>query len=274
MKHASNIFSVMATSSVGAAINNPMEAATEEAFAHSGSPGIQSPSKISKGPLIFFGVSTCALRKGTKTFSENVQDYATANHWETSFVNAGVPGNTTVMAKRRFQRDILDHSPSYVIIDFGINDSMVDTWKNPPATGPRVALDVYLENLQYFIREIRSHGGQAILVTPQRLCWTPKLRELYGTAPYDPNDPDGLNSILDDYAAAMRKLSAKEKIPLVDIHQAWMKFPDETGVSASELLHDGMHPNDRGHQVISNLLIEKLLNLHEKKDAGGLFRAL
>ena len=268
MKIVANIFSATATLVLGTAINTPMEARTEEASAHEGSLGIATPLEISHGPIVFFGASTSALREGTKTFSENVQDYSMANHWDASFINAGVPGNTTVMAKKRFQRDVLDHSPSYVIIMFGINDSMVDTWKEPPATGPRVPLDEYLENLQYFVREIRSHGGEAILLTPQQLSWTPKLRELYGTTPYDPNNPGGLNSILDTYAAAVRTLSEKEKIPLVDIHQAWMKFPDETGESASELLLDGMHPNDRGHQVISNLLIEKLLSLHEKKDAG------
>lgn len=219
------------------------------------------PRWLQKGPMVFFGASTTAARQGTKTFAENVQDYFSTNHWNVPLINAGIPGHSTVMAKERFEADVLAHSPSCVVVQFGINDSMVDVWKDPPATEPRVPLELFLQNLQYFATKIRSSGGKVFLVTQQRLSWTPKLRELYGRAPYRPSEPDGLNGILDSYAAATRTLAREEGIPLVDVHDAWLKFPGETGEAVSNLLADGMHPNDRGHEIIASLLMEKILAL-------------
>ena len=101
-------------------------------------------------------------------------------------INAGVGGNTTEMARKRFEADVLSHRPRIAIIQFGINDAAVDVWKTPPATQPRVSLERYEANLRHFVETLKSSHALVVLMTPNPLRWTPKLKEMYGRPPYQP----------------------------------------------------------------------------------------
>jgi len=219
---------------------------------------VPPPSFLGKGPVVLFGGSTVAPRGKTKIFAQCLEQYFSENGWDIPIINAGAPGNTTTRARTRLEKDVLCHNPTCVFIMFGINDSAVDVYKNPPATEPRVPLEEYLSNLQVIIEQIKARGGEVVLMTPQRLAWTPTLKELYGKPPYHPEDPDGMNVLLDGYAEGLRQLAAKNGIRLVDVQKAWKTFENETGRPAATLLQDGMHPNDNGHRLIADLLIAKI----------------
>src|SRR4051812_33621790 len=75
-------------------------------------------------------------------------------------VNAGVNGNTTTMALRRIQRDVLDARPDLVVIFFGTNDCRLAEPK------VHVPLEQYRANLQRMIDEISGKGGRVVLCTP------------------------------------------------------------------------------------------------------------
>ena len=95
-------------------------------------------------------------------------------------INAGVRGNNTEDAARRFQKDVLDNKPDLVVLQFGINDSAVDVWKQPPADKPRVDLKNFRNHLQYFISTLKSRGVKVVLMTPNPLRWTsPSARALW-----------------------------------------------------------------------------------------------
>ncbi|MCX7291508.1 GDSL-type esterase/lipase family protein, partial [Janthinobacterium sp.] len=83
-----------------------------------------------------------------------------------------------------------------------------------------------------------------------RLCWTPKLLQLYGKPPYVPGDEGGLNVVLEEYVKTQREVAREKKVPLVDVYAA---FADGTG----GLLADGMHPNDKGHALMHRLLLDQ-----------------
>ena len=68
-----------------------------------------------------------------------------------------------------------------MIIQFGINDAAIDVWRNPPATKPRVPEAFFRENLLFFIDSLRQHDTRIILMTPNPLRWTPRLRTKKGT---------------------------------------------------------------------------------------------
>jgi lysophospholipase L1-like esterase len=208
------------------------------------------PPVFSKGPLVLFGASTTALRKDTKTYGELLEESFKKWQWPVQIVNAGVPGNSTSMARKRFKRDVLDRNPSVVVIHLGINDAAVDVWKNPPASEPRVPISDYRMNLEYFVDEIRNHGAEVVLMTPQPLRWTPKLLKMYGKPPYVPGDVAGLNVLLEEYVKTLREVAREKKVPLVDVYAA---FADGAG----GLLQDGMHPNDKGHALIYRLLLDQ-----------------
>jgi len=208
----------------------------------------------SSGPVVLFGDSTTAPRGKVKIYGELLEETFREKNLAVPIINAGVGGNTTRMARRRLERDVLAHHPSVVVIQFGINDSAVDVWKEPPVTEPRVPREEYRENLEFFIDEIRAHGGTVILMTPNRLRWKKTTRELYAKPPYHPEEEDGFNIFLDTYAQAVREIAQTKKTLLVDIHAA---YAEKSGDEVDALLSDGMHPNNQGHALVHHLLISE-----------------
>lgn len=196
--------------------------------------------------LVAFGDSTTAARKGVMTYAARLEAALGI-----PVINAGVPGNNTEDARRRFARDVLAHRPAVVIIQFGLNDAAVDVWKEPPASGPRVSLENYRRNLAFFVAGVREQGGAAVLMTPNPMAWTTRLRELYGRPPYDTGTEKGINRPLTAYVHAMQEVAHRLDVPIVDVYSTFSGKPQ--GVSA--LLLDGMHPNNGGHAIIADLLL-------------------
>jgi lysophospholipase L1-like esterase len=210
------------------------------------------------GGVIMFGDSTTASRFGAvqKVYSVRVEEALQGIGSSLGVHNAGIGGNTTRDARKRFERDVLRHQPRVIVMQFGINDSAVDIWKNPPATGPRVPLAEYLENLRAMISAAQQKKAKVILMTTNPIRWTSKLRDLYGKPPYDAGKDDGFDAPhLAAYNDAVRKLAAELHVPLVDVRAAYPDFASKHRTTIDGLLLDGMHPNDLGHQLVSELLV-------------------
>ena len=156
-----------------------------------------------------------------------------------------------------------------VILLFGLNDSAVDVWRN--ATEPRVPLDVYRQNLTNIVRVLKADGAMPLLATPQPMHWTAKLRDLYAgpphndESPYDAADPLGFNATLVDYVQVVREIAEKERVTLVDIHQQFMDYHSVEGQNLSDLLLDGMHPNDKGHRIIADAFLTAITASNKHK---------
>jgi len=204
--------------------------------------------------IVAFGDSTTAPRGGLTVYATLLQEQLQAKDRPLNVINAGVGGNTTAMARARFEKDVLARQPDVVVIQFGINDAAVDVWKKPPATQSRMPLAAFEKNLREFCATLKGRGARVVLMTPNPLRWTPKLKELYGKPPYKVDDADGFNVVLRDYAGAVRRLAREEKVGLVDVFAAFMAQP-----SPDALLLDGMHPNERGHRIVADLLAERLV---------------
>ena len=170
-------------------------------------------------------------------------------------VNAGVGGNSTTDARARFEKDVLAHKPNLVIIQFGLNDATVNVWTNPPATQPPVSAQQYEENLRYFIRTLKGRGAEIIMMTPNMRRWTEKAKKMYGKPPYRPDDPEGFNVVVTQYADIVRRVARQEKTPLVDVYNAFRAYGKKPGQSIGDLLVDAEHPNSKGHQLIAKLLL-------------------
>jgi lysophospholipase L1-like esterase len=221
--------------------------------------GLASTSMAVATPvtIVVFGDSTTAENSEFPVYSRLLEKSLPERlHRPVKIVNAGVRGNTTADAAKRFEHDVLAVRPDLVVIQFGINDATIDVWKKPPATEPRVSLADYLANLGRFISAIRSQGTAVILMTPNPLNWTPRLMELYGHPPYDVKDPDSLNFNLSKYAAAMRELATQTGVPLVEVRRAHETWP---GGATEPLVADGMHPNQRGHELVARLLADAIV---------------
>lgn len=207
--------------------------------------------------IVAFGDSTTAVRGSTKVYASVLQEESR----NVRVVNAGVPGNTTEMGRKRFEQDVLMHQPQIAIIQFGINDSAVDVWKTPPAAEPRVSLERYEANLRHFVQTLKSKNTLVVLMTSNPLRWTPKLKEMYGKPPYQPENADGFNAALAPYCEAARRVAREEGAELLDIQQAFVEQAQKRGVTVDSLLSDGMHPNDAGHRIEADLLRRSILAL-------------
>ena len=208
--------------------------------------------------IVAFGDSITAPRDGVVTYSDVLRKELSSKNVEV--INAGIGGNTTEHAKKRFEKDVLAHSPDIAIIQFGNNDAAVDVWKDPPATGPRVPLADYVKNLSEMIATLKTKKARVILVSPLPTRWTEKLREMYGKPPYDPDDPDGFNFLKKEYLAELRTLGKKYDVPVVDLYSAYYRYAEKAH-SMDELFTDGMHPNDQGHRIEAELLLEEIKKL-------------
>lgn len=204
--------------------------------------------------IVAFGDSTTALRPPLSVYTELLAPRLAAELGvAVKMVNAGVPGNTTEHARQRLEADVLAKRPDLVIVQFGINDSAMDVWKTPPVTHTRVTKEAYRRNLEYFVAEIRRRGGQVMFMTPNPKQWSEAMRARYGKPPYRVEDPDGFNVNLRPFAQEMRQVAEEMKVPLLDVMAAYDDFqranPGET------LLGDGIHPNQAGQQMVTDLLV-------------------
>jgi lysophospholipase L1-like esterase len=211
--------------------------------------------------IVAFGDSTTAPRSSVVTYSDLLESHFTEHGIGNKIINAGVPGDTTAHATKRFSRDVLSHHPDLVIVQFGVNDAAVDVWRQPPARRTRISLLSYKQNLRVFVKGLKSVGAEVVFMTPNPLTWTDYMKKRYGRFPYDPAHEDGFNVVLKNYAEAVRELVAEEGVGLVDVYSAFNDRTKTFGLKADQFLLDGMHPNNTGHALIARLLINHLSEL-------------
>lgn len=222
-----------------------------------------SRSAFAQTTIVAFGDSTTAARPGVTVYSQLLAQELPGEGSQYTIINAGVGGNTTAMAAARFEKDVLAAKPQIVVIQFGINDAAIDVWKNPPVKAPRVDLREYQQNLTYFITELKNRRIRPILMTPNPLRWTDKMRRMYGKPPYRPEDPEGFDFMVAQYAQSMRAIAEKNHVEIVDVRQAFITE------GADKLLPDGIHPNDAGHRLVADLL-KAVIAGNNSKRAGKL----
>jgi lysophospholipase L1-like esterase len=210
--------------------------------------------------IVAFGDSTTAKRGPLPIYSDILRTELPIHGLAVRVINSGIGGNHTDQARTRFEADVLKHNPDTVVIQFGINDAAVDVWKDPPATQPRVDVASFGDNLKFFVRRLRSKGIAVVLMTPNPMRWTLKLRNLYGKPPYDPGSVDGFNVLLNQYAEVVRAVARSESVALIDVSKRFTEFGDQQGNRVDDLLSDGMHPNERGHRLIADQLIEQMVS--------------
>ena len=209
--------------------------------------------------VLCLGDSVSAPRVGSITYEELLRGKFERERLPVDFINAAVSTYTTGMAKDDFPRLTAGVNPDLVIIEFGINDSVIDVWADPPATRPRVPEEEFAENLKWMIGQFRSKSIPVILMTTTQLRWGESTRELYGKAPYDRDDPLSFTNVsLRRYNETACRAAEETGTALVDIFGLWDKIAAEQGEEAlSPLLMGGkMHPSTQGQAMMAEALYQ------------------
>jgi lysophospholipase L1-like esterase len=169
-----------------------------------------------------------------------IQDYF---HDSIKVVNlaASGRGTKTFIAEGRWKK-ALDEKPRYILIQFGHNDS------HPPARPEATdAATTYPEFLRRYIDEARAIGAIPILITPM-------VRRVF--------EGDHLRDELAPYAAAMQKVAAEKKVPLVNLHDSSKhlveKLGEEKSMEFANAPTDRTHFNDKGAKAMAEFVMKEL----------------
>jgi lysophospholipase L1-like esterase len=200
--------------------------------------------------IVCFGNSTTAPRKGlNKPYPVLLDEKLQLSGIKAQIFNAGVPGShagsrsensfhKVAHALDRFDTAVMAKNPDWVIISFGINDSWQDQGKDSPA---RISLDKFKEHLSYFIEKIQDAHGKAILMTPN---------------PLGIKFESYRHQQLKKYRNACLRVARKHNIEAVDSWGIFRRQSRNKSNGIDDLLMDGMHPNDAGHALMADAVLQ------------------
>lgn len=132
-------------------------------------------------------------------------------------VNAGIGATGSLIGSHRLQEDIIKHKPDIVIVEFAANDV-------PPTKSSR-------ESYESIIRSLRINLPDSAIV------------ELFMTL------EDGVSG-----EAQQTQIGHHYKVPMVSYRQEVFNAIDEGKYTWQEIAVDNVHPNDKGHEIITQLL--------------------
>ena len=210
--------------------------------------------ELPRRKIVAFGDSTTATRKerGVKrVYSQRLKKLLNVRGVNVKVVNAGLgcshtgrhidnPDHGAAHALDRLEM-VRAHKPWIVIIQFGINDAWVDG--DEPELPSRIPLECYVDNLTRIIDTLLTDGVRIILMTPNR------LGKLY---------PDWLQQRLQEYTDAVLAIAENSRIELVDVWKMFGDYASRSNNYVDDLLLDSMHPNDTGHCLIAEALMDKI----------------
>ena len=207
--------------------------------------------------IVMLGDSTTAtLDSIKKVYARRVQETLNNEGIASWVTNSGIPGDTTEGARARLKHDVLAHNPDLVVVQFGLNDAAIPVYRDPSTRTPNVTPERYEANLRYVVDELQKRKIPVVLMTTNPCWWSKNVLEYYGKPPYDTTDADGYNKVLlYRYNEIVRKIAREKNVPLVDIYAAYGSYEEKTGRPIKKILPDGVHPDDFGHEMVTEMLL-------------------
>ncbi|MBS2969779.1 SGNH/GDSL hydrolase family protein [Metabacillus sp. KIGAM252] len=196
-----------------------------------------------------------------------IRDYPENEKWvnllnlsqqgKVNIYNAGIGGETTEDARKRFKKDVLNRHPETVFIMFGTNDAVV-----LQSGEPRVSKKRFEANLLYFIDEIRKNGGHPILITclpivegngKDKLYYS-RYEKIY----YDAGK--GARNWHNSYNEIVREIAKREQLPLIDHWRNMVRAAGgdtDTALIASGLIDpSGNHMTPKGARILYQAILD------------------
>lgn len=165
-------------------------------------------------------------------------------------INAGIGGNTTAMARERFEKDVLSYAPNLVLILFGMNDHVLIR------KGEHlVSLGDFEKNLAYFSDKVREIGAAPVLLTPNFFIEGNEKEYYYSRHPKAFYDADGgALAVLDRYIDVIRETAVRKSVPLIDIRKECEQYDplEFLRTMKSCNANDGVHPARLGVRVYAD----------------------
>lgn len=200
--------------------------------------------------IVTFGNSTTAPRRGVdKVYAVRIHELLDAAGIQNKVINSGIGGSHSGSVKDndftkiehgmdRFEKAVLNHHPDWVTLNFGLNDAYQD---KGIGTSSRIPVEKYIENLNYFITQIKKGNGKVIVLTPNPVG--SKLDRFR----YER---------LTQYRAAAKSVAKANHVYFIDSWKLFYRHTRKNPKSIDSLLPDGTHPNDEGHKLIADAIMK------------------
>lgn len=140
---------------------------------------------------------------------------------EFTFVNAGIGGTNSLFGAARAQTDLLQYRPDFAVVDFTVNDDNTAFFQ---------------ETFEGVLRELwLDENAPAVMVL--------------NNAFYD----DGRNA-----QERHNQVAQAYQIPCVSVRESLYRLICDGTYAAADVTPDNLHPNDKGHRFLADMLIYPL----------------
>jgi len=145
-------------------------------------------------------------------------------------INTGMSGDTSRGGLYRLGRDVIDHRPDLVTINFGVNDAFSG-----------ISPEQFSDNLRDMVSRIQEAGCDRILLLSCEV-----IPEAWAEQQVLP------------YWEAMKALAEEMGCVYADVHGRWVEEL-KGGRPESDLIISGdLHPNEEGHRLIAEAVFEAM----------------
>lgn len=141
--------------------------------------------------------------------------------------------------------EIMDRDVDAVVVFGGVNDYVHGDAHFGDVNSDGEDIYTFCGALNSLISKLKRDFPKAELVF---------MTSLHMTEEEQPDTPDG--KILADYVQAIRTISAKRDVKVIDLFAI-----NPMDCTDTSLVPDGLHPNDAGHAVMAKVIAEELLKL-------------
>lgn len=165
------------------------------------------------------------------SITEFWQRYDSVFFTQNKFVNRGISSQTTSQIQERFQNDVIDLEPKYVIILAGINDIAENN-------GP-ISIEEIMNNIVSMVEKALKNNIEVVLCSilpASDFYWNPKIKPI--------EKIKQLNVLIEAYCLA-------EKIKFVDYYAPMV---DGNFGLDKKFTDDGVHPNLIGYLKMKTIL--------------------
>lgn len=194
--------------------------------------------KASRGETVTLAFLGGSITQGSlATSPKKCYAYLVYEWWKTTFqnsniiyVNSGIGGTSSYFGVARVEEDVLRYKPDFVVIDFSVNDD--------PS-------EFFQETYEGLIRRLMKNRIGILILN--HVC-------------YD----TGCNA-----QWYHNEVGNYYNIPYVSMKDTLYRQMQEGHYTRDELTEDGLHPNDRGHQLVAAQVIRVLQKI--QKERGNAF---
>lgn len=160
--------------------------------------------------------------------------------------NLGVSGDSSDDVLARFDNEtkVRAKAEIAIVIAIGVNDARTKAGVNYSDTNR------YKQNLGEILRLAKQYTSKVLFVG-----LTPCVEER--SNPVSRGDTGYTNNRIKEFDSTLQQFCEENQVPFVEVLEPFAKAEAET-----ELLPDSLHPNNKGHQIIADLVkphLEQLL---------------